>query len=108
MRSLRILTLFGVLALAGCGPLGTPEPLPTVVLQGGSPSTPAPAAAGRGGVTASGVVVPAQQAEMAFALGGTARLVHVEAGDPVRRAGFNRLGMLCRHRWRSLNAPCAS
>jgi len=84
MRSLRILTLFGVLALAGCGPLGTPEPLPTVVLQGGNPSTPAPEAAGRGGVTASGVVVPAQQAEMAFALGGTARSVNVEAGDPVR------------------------
>ncbi len=84
MRSLRILTLFGVLALAGCGPLGTPEPLPTVVLQGGSPSTPAPEAAGRGGVTASGVVVPAQQAEMAFALGGTVRSVNVEAGDPVR------------------------
>ena len=84
MRSLRILTLFGVLALAGCGPLGTPEPLPTVVLQGGSQSTPAPEAAGRGGVTASGVVVPAQQAEMAFALGGTARSVNVEAGDPVR------------------------
>jgi len=84
MRSLRILTLFGVLALAGCGPLGKPEPLPTVVLQGGNPSTPAPEAAGRGGVTASGVVVPAQQAEMAFALGGTARSVNVEAGDPVR------------------------
>jgi len=84
MRSLRILTLFGVLALAGCGPLGTPEPLPTVVLQGGNPSTPAPEAAGRGGVTASGVVVTAQQAEMAFALGGTARSVNVEAGDPVR------------------------
>ena len=83
MRLMRFLTPLVVLALAGCGTLGTREPLPTVVLQGGSQTTPAPQAAGRGGVTASGVVVPAQQAEMAFALGGTVRSVNVEAGDRV-------------------------
>ncbi len=83
MRLMRYLSPLVVLALAGCGTLGTPEPLPTVVLQGGSLSTPAPAATGRGGVTASGVVVPAQQADMAFALGGTVRSVNVEPGDQV-------------------------
>src|SRR4030042_1659815 len=84
MRLMRFLTPLVVLGLAGCGTLGTPEPLPTVVLQGGSQTTPAPQAAGRGGVTASGVIVPAQQAEMAFALGGTVRSVNVVAGDQVK------------------------
>jgi multidrug efflux pump subunit AcrA (membrane-fusion protein) len=83
MRLMRFLSPLVVLALAGCGTLGTPEPLPTVVLQGGSLSTPVPETAGRGGVTASGVVVPAQQADMAFALGGTVRSVNVEPGDQV-------------------------
>jgi multidrug efflux pump subunit AcrA (membrane-fusion protein) len=83
MRLMRFVTPLVMLALAGCGALGTPEPLPTVVLQGGSLSTPAPQAAGRDGVTASGVVVPAQQADMAFALGGTVRSVSVEPGDRV-------------------------
>ena len=84
MRRKWLLTPLVVIALAGCGTLGTPEPLPTVVLQGGSQTTPAPQAAGRGGVTASGVVVSAQQAEMAFALGGTVRSVNVVAGDQVK------------------------
>jgi multidrug efflux pump subunit AcrA (membrane-fusion protein) len=83
MRRKWLLTPLVVIALAGCGTLGTPEPLPTVVLQGGSQTTPAPQAAGQGGVTASGMVVPAQQADMAFALGGTVRSVNVEAGDRV-------------------------
>ena len=79
-----VLTPLVVLALAGCGALGkTPEPLPTVMLEGGSLSTPAPEAAGRGGVTASGVVVPAQEAHMAFATGGTVRSVNVELGEMV-------------------------
>ena len=84
MRRTKLLTPLVVLALAGCGTIGkTPEPLPTVVLQGGSLSTRAPQAAGRDAVSASGVVVPAQQADMAFALGGTVRSVSVEPGDRV-------------------------
>jgi len=83
MRSMRILTPVVVLALAACGTLGTPEPLPTVVLEGGSLSTPAPEATGRNGVTASGVVVPAQEAHMAFAAGGNVRAVNVEVGEVV-------------------------
>jgi multidrug efflux pump subunit AcrA (membrane-fusion protein) len=85
MRRTLFLILIAGLALAACGGLGgAPEPLPTVVLQGGSESTPAPQIAGRGGVTASGVVVPAQQADMAFALGGSVRAVNVDLGEPVK------------------------
>jgi HlyD family secretion protein len=85
MRRTLFLTLTVSLALAACGALGgTSEPLPTVVLQGGSESTPAPQSAGRGGVTASGVVVPAQQADMAFVLGGDVQAVYVELGEKVK------------------------
>jgi multidrug efflux pump subunit AcrA (membrane-fusion protein) len=84
MRAAWILTPLVLLALAGCGTLGkTPEPLPTVVLQAGGGTTPAPAESGRTGVTASGVVVPAKEAHLAFALGGNIQSVNVEPGDPV-------------------------
>ena len=74
-----------LLALAGCGSLGgTSEALPTVVLQGGNASTPGPAVSGGAGVTASGVVVPARQATLAFTLGGSVRSVQAEVGDQVR------------------------
>jgi multidrug efflux pump subunit AcrA (membrane-fusion protein) len=86
MRRALFLTLTVGLALAACGGFGgASEPLPTVVLQGGSESTPAPQTAGRGGVTASGVVVPAQQADMAFVLGGgNVRAVNVDLGEKVK------------------------
>ena len=72
-------------ALTGCGVLGqaTPEPLPTIVLDHGDP-TPQPSSQGKsGGVTASGVVVPAQQAQLASMLGGNVKTVNVAVGDLV-------------------------
>jgi len=85
MRRTWLLTTIVSLALAACGAVGgNSEPLPTVVLQGGSESTPAPQTAARGGVTASGVVVPAQQADMAFALGGNVQAVNVDLGEKVK------------------------
>jgi multidrug resistance efflux pump len=84
MRRTWIPTLVVSLALAGCGAAGgNSESLPTVVLQGGSETTPVPQAAGRGSAAASGVVVPAQQADMAFVLGGNVKAVSVELGDEV-------------------------
>ncbi len=84
--------------LAACGTfsMSTPTPLPTVVLgspSGGSGGTPgagtaSPSASGRpsavGGVTASGVVAPAEQAEMAFTISGNVTAVNVAEGDPVK------------------------
>jgi multidrug resistance efflux pump len=85
MRPSLVYHLLLVLALAGCASLGgTAEPLPTVVLQGGNASTPAPAVPGGAGVTASGVIVPARQATLAFTLGGSVRAVQAEVGDTVR------------------------
>jgi len=84
---------FILITLSGCAALGgVPTPLPTIVL-GNYNSTPQPASSNSasstaqvslGGVSASGVVVPAQQAQMASALGGTVQLVDVSIGDAVK------------------------
>jgi multidrug resistance efflux pump len=85
MRPRLVLHLVLLLALTGCGSLGgMSEALPTVVLQGGNASTLAPVGSGGARVTASGVVLPARQATLAFTLGGSVRSVQAEVGDPVR------------------------
>jgi multidrug efflux pump subunit AcrA (membrane-fusion protein) len=84
------------LTLAGCSVFSgaTPEPLPTIVLgdESGAPhvptsgnsSTPQVTIPGTsGGVTASGVVAPAQEAELAFTLPGEIETVDVTVGDRV-------------------------
>jgi multidrug resistance efflux pump len=73
------------LVLAACGSGGnTPAALPTVML-GNQAATPNPAtSSGGAGVTASGVVVADQQAEMAFSLPGNVRQVNVKVGDQVQ------------------------
>ena len=74
-----VLPLLLCSALAACGSVGgIPTPLPTVVLDtaGSSPRL-------QGGVTASGVVVPAHEADLAFALAGIVQAVHVAVGDQV-------------------------
>ena len=76
--------------LSGCSVFtpATPTPLPTVVL-GSSNSTPQPAASGApvggsGGVTASGVVIPAQEVQIAAAVGENVEALNVAAGDQVK------------------------
>jgi len=78
------------LFLTGCSVFGkaNPQPLPTVVL-GNNNATPNPAGATpststNGGVTASGVVAPAQKAQLAFAMGGAVKSVDVAIGDQVQ------------------------
>ena len=65
-------------------------PLPTVVLGGGGSSTvpsEAPHTSGlTGAVAASGVVVPARQASLAWGVGGRVAEVHVAVGDVVEAA----------------------
>jgi multidrug resistance efflux pump len=79
------LSLIG-LSLSGCNALGknTPEPLPTVVLGDQNTSTQSPALGGSAAATASGIVVPAQQAEMVFTSGGKVQTVHVAANEQVK------------------------
>jgi multidrug efflux pump subunit AcrA (membrane-fusion protein) len=85
---LALLSMFA-LSMSGCNTLGgaTPQALPTVVLGDnsttpGTGSTASPQASGSG-VTASGSMVPAKQADMVFASGGMVKSVDVAAGDKV-------------------------
>jgi len=79
LRPRTVLALLLCSALAACDSVGgSPEPLPTVVLETGGSSPQL-----QGEVTASGVVVPAQEAQLAFALGGIVQAVHVIVGDQV-------------------------
>ncbi len=72
--------------LAGCNAInsGTPTPLPTVVLDGQSASPPPASPGSGGGVVASGVIAPAQDADMVFTLSGKVESVNVNVGDPVK------------------------
>jgi multidrug efflux pump subunit AcrA (membrane-fusion protein) len=72
--------------LAGCSALsrGTPQALPTVVLDSGGAS-PQPVSPGAtSGVTASGVVAPAQTAELVFTIAGKVEAVNAAVGETVK------------------------
>jgi HlyD family secretion protein len=75
-----------LLLLTACTGAGkTPSPLPTIVLEGGSTTTEESTAQPTGGaVAASGIVVPAQQASLAFAAGGTVQSIPVGIGQAVK------------------------
>ncbi|MBE3038583.1 MAG: biotin/lipoyl-binding protein, partial [Chloroflexi bacterium] len=88
MKLKALLVLLVACTLTGCSALGqaSPTPLPTVVL-GNNNSGAIPQATSRpnsGGVTASGVVVPAQQAQIVSALAGAIVAVNVAVGDQVK------------------------
>lgn len=68
--------------LTACASVTTPPTLPTVALDSAN-AAPTLATSG-GGVTASGMIVPAQEARMAFAVGGLVKKVNVNVGDTVR------------------------
>ncbi len=75
------------LTLAGCSAFSsaTPAPLPTVVLDNSTASTQSVSSMGSGAeVTASGVVSPAQAAQLAFTLAGKVKTVNVAVGDSVQ------------------------
>jgi multidrug resistance efflux pump len=73
-----------VIFLSACSALGQKEPqaLPTIVLDSGSSID--PPAVSKAGVVASGVVVPGQDAHMAFVLGGVIKSVAVSQNDQVK------------------------
>lgn len=76
-----------VIVLAGCGGGAGDQPLPTVVLETNGSSqvqaTGVPVSAMGQAVAASGVVVPAQEAQLAFAVAGQIDQVMVGVGDAV-------------------------
>jgi multidrug resistance efflux pump len=83
MKFKLLLSVFSTLLLAACA-ANTPAAIPTVMLGNNDNSTPVPTRVNSGGVTASGVVVADQQAEMAFSLAGNVKLVNVTPGDQVQ------------------------
>jgi multidrug efflux pump subunit AcrA (membrane-fusion protein) len=80
------------LVLSACGSTSGPEAIPTIVIDGGNnvdtPKPASPSSSNRdGNVIASAIVVPAQEAHLAFVTGGNVMKVNVEVGDRVT-AGF--------------------
>lgn len=93
------LALLTTLFLTGCSATGTtPTPLPTIALDNTSSATSVLPQATGSGVAASGVIVPAKEANMAFASGGIVESIevvigaHVDAGQVIARlAGAEQL-----------------
>jgi len=89
-RSAAYATIVGVivLMLSACGSSSSPTAIPTIVLDSGNQNTSVPASNSDnndgGGVIASAVVVPVQEAQLAFSLPGSITKVNVAAGDSVQ------------------------
>src|ERR1044071_636673 len=83
-----IISLILALLLTACGSGNTPTPIPTVVLDSGSgnssPTQSTHVASSSGDVTASGIVMPVQEAQLAFPLAGNIEKVNVAEGDQVK------------------------
>ena len=81
-----LLGLVLLLSLSACGST-TPEAIPTIVLDsGGSDTTtqqPAQVSSSRGDIIASAVIVPSQEAHLAFVAGGNIKAVNVAIGEKV-------------------------
>lgn len=83
-----IFTIVMALAISACGSNASPTPIPTIVVDSGS-TNPAsqPSSSGGGEVVASAILVPAQEASLAFVSGGMVTKVNAKVGDRVT-AGF--------------------
>jgi multidrug resistance efflux pump len=89
MKFKLLLILVLAFTLAACGSNASAEPIPTVVLDNGTTNTNTSATqsspqVSNGDVVASGIVVPAQEAQLAFALAGSIKKVYVTEGNPVK------------------------
>jgi HlyD family secretion protein len=83
-----VIPIILALALTACGSNATQTPIPTIVVEGNSnPIQPASPDSSGGSVVASAVLVPAQEAELAFVTSGTVAKVNVKVGDRLT-AGF--------------------
>lgn len=72
------------LALAACGSNATPTPLPTIVVDStnNTPNPVSPVSSGND-VVASAILIPAQDANLAFVSGGNVAKVNVKVGDRI-------------------------
>ncbi len=82
-RHLLLVSIVLMLGLSACDANDTPTPLPTVDLDGGAAPAHTDSRRSSDGVTASGVIVPIQEAKLAFSMGGLVDTVGVRAGDRV-------------------------
>lgn len=79
-----IISIMVVLLLSACTSTTPPTPIPTLVIDEGNGSAAPTSRVSSGGVQASAVVVPAQDAQLGFPLSGTVRKLHVSVGDQVQ------------------------
>lgn len=79
------MTLFIVMALtlSACGSTATPTPIPTIAVDGGDTTTTTKPVSSGGNVVASAVLVPAQEAHLAFVSGGNVAKVNAGVSDRV-------------------------
>ena len=82
-----IITSVLMLILTACGSTSGPEAIPTIVLDSNAGNDnnnpPEQVSASRGDIVASAIVVPAQEAHLAFVTGGNVMKVNVKVGDRV-------------------------
>lgn len=86
---LLVIVMLITLIASACGSGNNTQAIPTVVLDGGTTSgsptqSAAPVVSSGGSVTASGTVVPIQDAQLAFAMAGDIQKVYVAEGDQVK------------------------
>lgn len=86
MKFKALLTVLMALTLVSCSVFNktTPQPLPTVVLDSGSANSTSQSQGLGGGVTASGIIAPAQEAQLASPAGGQIATLNVAVGDDVK------------------------
>jgi len=79
-----LIILVLALVLSACGSNATSTPIPTIVVEGNSNTVqPAASVSSNGNVVASAILVPMQDAELAFVTGGTVAKVNAKVGDRV-------------------------
>src|SRR5262245_39206933 len=80
-----IILIIVLLLLTACGSNASPTAIPTVVLDTGNNNQPVQVShSNDGDVVASAIVVPVQEAQLAFALPGSVKKIYVAAGDQVK------------------------
>ena len=83
LSKLLYLSLLLALLLSACGSSGAPEAIPTIVLGQENVTTTEASPRSTGEIVASALVVPAQEAHLAFVMGGNIQSVNVTLGEEV-------------------------